>query len=218
MQIHHKTSRMNFWVVPGYEGRFFGSEAPNWADLAGDERAVLVKANSRRKIWRVQTDKLKVYVKRYESGGIVGSVKRIFRSSPAGVEFRNHQLARTAGVNCPEPLAFAQKGWRGSGGASILITAAVEAAEPLDDYLHDKPLDDELVRLLAELMGKSHRAGLMHPDPHLGNFLIRREADNQRKLVLTDLQKLHIIRPGESGRLNRAAKRNLACCYGAVSV
>ena len=214
--IQIKISGMNFWVVPGYEGQFFGPESPDWADLAGDERAVLVKGNRRRKIWRVRLEGLNVYVKRYESGGIVGSVKRIFRSSPAAVEFRNNQLARAAEVNCPEPLAFAQKGWRGAGGASMLITAAVEAAEPLDDYLQDNPLDDELVRLLAELMGRSHGAGLMHPDPHLGNFLILVGADNQRKLILTDLQKLHRIRPGESGKLSRTDRRNMTCCYEAV--
>ena len=63
---------MSFRVLPGYEGKLFGSEAGSWLDPSDDGRAVLVKSNSRRKIWQIQTDKLNVYMKRYESGGVVG--------------------------------------------------------------------------------------------------------------------------------------------------
>ena len=217
MQKKHKTSRMDFQVEPGYEDQLLGAEAPNWVELENDERAVLRKTNERRKIWQIQTDKLNVYVKRYESGGIVGWVKRVFRSSPAAVEFKNLQRARSAGVSCPDALAFGQKGWRGADGASILITAAVSPAKALDVYLQENPMDDELVKLLAELLGKGHRAGLAQADPHMGNFLVRVKSDGQRELVLTDLQKLHKIPPGGTCGLNRAGKQNLACCYAAVS-
>ncbi|NIA07946.1 MAG: hypothetical protein GWP14_10010 [Actinobacteria bacterium] len=217
MQKNHKTCGMSFWVEPGYENQLLGPEAPNWVDLAGDKRAVLVKGNPRRKIWRVRLDEINVYVKRYEPGGLVGWVKRLFRSSPAAVEFKNHQLAQAAGVNCPKPLAFAQKGWRGTGGTSILITAAVEAAEPLDVYLQENPMDDQLVRLLAELLGRGHRAGLAQADPHLGNFLIRIKSDGKQELILTDLQKLHKIPSEDTGKINKAAQQNLACCYAAVN-
>ena len=207
---------MNFRVVPGYEEELFGPEAVNWFNPADDRQAILVKSNSRRKIWQIRTEKLNVYVKRYEAGGVVGWVKRVFRSSPAAVEFKNHQLARAAGLNCPQPLAFAQKGWRGTAGASILITAGIEAAQPLDVYLRDNPLDDELLRLVAELMGKIYKEGLIHPDPHLGNFLIRTGADGQRELVLTDLQKLHRITPAKNTKPSKTTIKNLACCYAAI--
>ena len=123
---------------------------------------------------------------------------------------------RTAGVSCPEPLAFGQKGWRGTGGVSVLITAAVEDAQPLDVYLQRNPLDNELLQLVAEMMGKSHSVGLVHPDPHLGNFLIRTGANGKRELILVDLQKLHRVGGIDTERLNRSGRRNIARCYGAV--
>ena len=207
---------MSFRVLPGYEGKLFGSEAGNWSNPSDDGRAVLVKSNGRRKVWQIQTDKLNVYVKRYEAGGVVGWAKRLLLSSPAAVEFINHQLMRAAGLRCPEPLAFGQKGWRGTGGASVLITAAVEGAQPLDVYLQNNPLDNELSQLVAEMMGKSHRVGLVHPDPHLGNLLIRTGTSGQRELILVDLQKLHRIGAIDTGRLNRSGRQNMARCYGAV--
>lgn len=210
-----KKAGLNYWVEAGYEAQLLGPEAPNWADLSGDGRAELIKANRRRKVWQVQLDKLHVFVKRYERGGPLSLLKCLFRSGPASVEFENHRRVRTAGLKCPEPLAFAQKGFRGMGGPGILITTAVKPAEPLNAYLRKHTLDDELVTLLAEFPGRGHRAGLAHPDPHLGNFLIRVDSQNQRELILTDLQKLHTIRfPTET--LTRAAKRNLACCYVVV--
>lgn len=217
----------------GYEDQLFGPEAPNWTELSGDERAELVKGNRRRKVWRVQLDGLSVFVKRYEAGGIVRRGKHMFRSSPAAAEFENHRLVSGAGLGCPKGLAFGQKGPRGMGGASILITAAVSPAEPLDLYLNEHGLHDELVSLLAEFLGRTHRSGLAHPDPHMGNFLVGVDSAGERALFLTDLQKLYRLRLASenenrshrmSGGANEpadgltvAAKRNVAKCYGAVS-
>ena len=217
----------------GYEDQLFGPEAPNWADPSGDGRAELVKGNRRRKVWRVQLDELAVFVKRYEAGGVLRRGKWLFRSSPAAVEFENHRQVSAAGLGCPKGLAFAQKGPRGMGGASILITAAVSPAEPLDLYLNEHGVDDELVSLLAEFVGRTHRSGLAHPDPHMGNFLVGVDSAGQRALFLTDLQKLHRIllaRENKNGSqgirggtnepadvLTGAARRNVAKCYGAIS-
>ncbi len=212
---------LKFWVEPGLQSRLFGPEAPDWTDPSGDKRAKLVKANPRRRIWRVRLGELDVYVKRYELGGLVGAVKSLFRLSPVAAEFKNYRLARSAGINCPEPLAFGQKGPRGMGGASVLLTAAVSGATPLDVYLGEHRLDDELLRLLAEILGRGHRAGLLHLDPHLGNFLLSVDAKGQRQLILTDLQKLQRTRPKHADEapagLGRAFRWNLALFYNSVA-
>ncbi len=211
---------LKFWVEPGRQSQLFGTEAPNWTDPSGDKRAELIKTNPRRRIWRVRLGELDVYVKRYELGGLVGAAKSLFRLSPVATEFKNYRLARSAGINCPEPLAFGQKGFRGMGGPSVLLTAAVWPATPLDVYLAEHGMDDELLRLLAEILGRGHRAGLLHPDPHLGNFLLCVDAKGQRQLVLTDLQKLQRTRLGHGDKpvaaLGRAARWNLALFYCSV--
>ncbi|MCK4850786.1 MAG: hypothetical protein KAT11_05510, partial [Phycisphaerae bacterium] len=209
-----------FWVDPGYESRLFGPEAPDWTDPSGDKRAELIKANPRRRIWRVRLGELDVYVKRYELGGLVGAVKSLFRLSPVAAEFKNYRLARSARINCPEPLAFGQKGPRGMCGPSVLLTAGVWPATPLNTYLSEHGLDNELLRLLAEVLGRGHRAGLLHPDPHLGNFLLSVDAKGRRQLLLTDLQKLQRTRLADGDKLpaalSRAVRWNLACFYSSV--
>ena len=212
---------LKFWVEPGYQSQLFGPGAPNWADPSVDKRSELIKANPRRRIWRVRLGELDVYVKRYELGGLVGAVKSLFRMSPVAAEFNNYRLARSVGIGCPEPLAFGQKGPRGMGGPSVLLTAGVSAAIGLDVYLAEHGMDDELLRLLAEIVGRGHRARLLHPDPHLGNILLRVEAKGQRQLVLTDLQKLHRTRLSSGNKplaaLGRAARWNLALFYNSVA-
>ena len=212
---------LKFWVEPSYQSQLFGPEAPNWLDPSGDKRAELIKANPRRKIWRVRLAELDVYVKRYELGGPVGAVKSLFRLSPVVAEFNNCRLARSAGISCPEPLAFGQKGPRGMCGPSVLLTAAVSAATELGVYLAEHGMDDELLGLLAKMLGRGHRARLLHPDPHLGNILLHIDAKGQRQLVLTDLQKLRRIRPSYAGKsvasLGRAARWNLALFYNSVA-
>ena len=193
-----------------------GPETPDWADLSADGRAELIKSNPRRKIWRVHLGELEVFVKRFEPGGLISWLKCLFRSSPAAVEFENHRRAGAAGISCPEALAFAHKGSRATAGPSILITAAVSPAQPLDVYLREHPLDDGLVNLMARFLAQAHRAGLAHPDPHLGNFLLKVDTEGRRQLILTDLQKFRRT-TATSKNLDREAKRNLACCYAVIS-
>lgn len=212
---------LKFWVEPGYQSQLFGPGAPNWLDPSGDKRAELIKSNPRRRIWRVRLRELDVYVKRYELGGLIGAVKSLFRLSPSSSEFNNYRLARSVGIDCPEPLAFGQKGLRGMGGPSVLLTAGVLAATGLDIYLAEQGMDDELLRLLAEFLGRGHRAGLLHPDPHLGNLLLRVDGQGQRHLVLTDLQKLQRTRRSYEDKpaaaLGRAVRWNLALFYNSIA-
>ena len=211
---------LKFWVEPGRQSQLFGPEAPNWTNPSGDKRAELIKANPRRRIWRVRLGEFDVYVKRYELGGLIGAVKSLFRLSPVAAEFKNYRLARSVGISCPEPLAFGQKGPRGMWGPSVLLTAAVSPATPLDTYLDEHGLDEELLRLLAEILGRGHRAGLIHPDPHLGNILLCVDAKGQRQLVLTDLQKLQRTRlkyeDEAPAGVGRAFRWNLALFYCSV--
>lgn len=207
-----------FWVQPAWQRQLFGPGTPNWTDLSGDQRAELVKANPRRKIWRLRLGELDVHVKRYEMGGVIGSLKSLFRGSAAASEFENLRLTRSIGVGAPQPLAFGQKGFiRGMSGPSILITATVPSGQLLEEYLRDKPMDEELLDMSAELLGRLHGAGRLHPDLHLANLAVSTDSGHRRKLYLFDLQKLPRIQPACLSErfelLPSAAKWNLACYY-----
>ena len=186
---------LTFHLGPGWDRELFGPDAPDWTDLSGDDRAELIKSNPRRTIWRIRYDDLDVHVKRYELGGLLGSIKGLFRRSPVASEFQNLLLARSLGVSTPQPLAFGQIGPRGIFGPSVLITASVPQAQPLPDYLRRTPMDQELADLSAELLGRLHLAGRTHPDLHLANLAVSAGPDGHHKLYLFDLQKLPRIPP-----------------------
>ena len=74
----------------------------------------------------------------------------------------------------------------------IVLTEAIEPAQPLDQYLHQLDLAGEPIPRRLELSAKVReliyalgRAKLGHSDLHLGNFLLQ-EIDGQMKVYLLD--------------------------------
>lgn len=84
-------------------------------------------------------------------------------------------------------------------GESAIITRAVPDAVPLDRYLESRerswPARDR--RRMAVALGRFLRqladAGVAHPDPHPGNFLVTPDANGEPRFTLLDL---HAVRIG----------------------
>ena len=173
---------------------------PDPADLESVLRdlpahGTLVKDRGYRQVWRFEHAGRAYYLKFIPRGGPRDRFRRLFRGSPALMEFFRLQRLQKAGVPAPNPRDVLI-GYRLAGRVGdAVILDAIEPAVPLDQYLLGFDLRGEPVpdhRLLAEqvrtIVLQLGRAKLGHEDLHLGNFLL-----SDRKLFLLDG---YAVRPG----------------------
>ena len=144
------------------------------------EGAEDVKIRPARRVWRFAPRDFGsvVYAKKYLLPDLRDRAKYAVQRSKAEHEFETMARLRERGVSVPEPLAA---GVRRSGGIlrdSILITRALEAAMPLDEYFPARmgrashkeatAFTTEFARFVRQL----HDAGLFHRDFHAGNVFV----------------------------------------------
>ncbi len=149
-------------------------------DLPG--HGTLVKDRGYRQVWRFEHGGRAYYLKFFPKGGYRDNFRRLFRGSPAMMEFTRLVRMQKAGVPAPR-AGRVLMGYRthpqGRLGDAVILDA-IEPAVSLDQYLldHDlrgEPVPDRLdlaaqVRSVVLQLG---RARLGHEDLHLGNFLLR---------------------------------------------
>jgi tRNA A-37 threonylcarbamoyl transferase component Bud32 len=148
----------------------------------------LVKDRGYRQVWRFEHQGRPYYAKFFPRTGPRDAFRRLFRGSPAMMEFTRLQRLQTAGVPAPRAVGV-MMGFRHLGPVGdLVILDAIEPAVALDQYLLDldlrgEPVPDRLglaaqVRAIVLQLG---RARLGHEDLHLGNFLL-----SHGKLFLLD--------------------------------
>ena len=155
----------------------------------------IVKDRGYRQVWRFEHDGRAYYLKFVPRGGTRDQFRRLFRGSPALMEFDRLQRLQKAGVPAPRAVAVLV-GYRLQGRlGDAVILDAIEPAVPLDQYLleHDlrgEPVPDhrELAAQVRAIVLQLGRAKLGHEDLHLGNFLL-----SAGKLYLLDG---YAVRPG----------------------
>ena len=191
--------------------------APPSTDTAALQQALrdlprigtILKDRPSRQIWRFdfnhQTYFLKFHPRRF-------TFKRLFRGSPAMVEFHGLQELQRAGIPAPRAVAVLMGFRLGSRIGDAVISQAIEPAVQLDRYLH--PFDlaatpiphrRQLAAALINLVHSLAQARLGHADLHLGNFLIQHSGPDV-KLFLLDgyavhrggLKRSEILRLGHS--------------------
>lgn len=151
-----------------------------------------VKRNRQRTVLHVAGPAGGWFVKFCRLDGLRAWVRDLVRGPKARLEFANAAELRRRGIPAVEPVA-----WRGTRtpGASAIVTRAVTGAEPLDAVLERLAAADR--RPMAVALGRYFRqlsdAGVRHPDPHPGNFLVARSATGWTFTLLD----LHAIRIGE---------------------
>ena len=180
------------WRVEPAGSEVFGPDGP---DLAAWEKAGLVevvKQNLQRTISRVRLPGGAVYVKRCRANTPRSWAREVLRPAKARLEFENALALRMLGIGAVEPLA-----WGGKPGPlpgdSYLITRAQDAAVSFLDLLdavHSPTARRQLAQAFARFLARLHDAGVTHPDPHPGNFLVE-----SSRFVLTDLHAIRIGRP-----------------------
>ncbi len=182
------------WHLEPAAIELFGDVGP---DFAAWERAgcvQLVKQNLQRTISRVTLPNGVVYVKHCRANTPRSWAREVLRPAKARLEFDNAVSLHHLGINTIEPLAWGtdSKHWPGE---SCIITREQFGAVPFVDYLETqlRPWIRQIVtRQFARYVAKLIFNGIIHPDPHPGNFLIDVRDPLNPTFYLMDLHAMRI--------------------------
>ncbi len=184
----------------------------------------LVKHNACREVWRAVIRGTPYFLKYYFSSRWRDAVTGWFRAPACEAEREGGLFALRAGIPAVHPIAYtrdvcrapaAPQRDRGSR-CALLITAAVEPAQPLNEFWLQVRSDPDLARrrcdtaelteLLAQMIARAHQAGFEHLDMHAANILVQPIAPRRYRTVFVDLQSARRGVPLS----DRAVVRNLA--------
>lgn len=192
------------WHVTPAGRELFGPAGPDLAGWETDARLEPVKRNRQRTISRVQLPNGSVYLKHCRANTPRAWIRELLRPAKARLEFENALTLRDRGVPGVEPL-----GWGAASSAlpgdSYLLTRGQDGAEPLNVFLNFtlpalpsaiRPAAcRQVARGFAAYLAKLHDAGVVHPDPHTGNFLVETSPDRPPRFFLIDLHDVEFGRP-----------------------
>lgn len=141
--------------------------------------AALVKDRGYRQVWRFEHDGRAYYLKFYPRHGHRDVWRRLFRGSPALLEFDRLQRLQRAKIRAPRAVAYlAGLKVQGRLGDAVILEA-LEPGVQLDHYFNEHEMRGEVVpnrldlsRQVRTLVHELGKAGLGHEDLHLGNFLL----------------------------------------------
>lgn len=180
-------------------------------------RASIVKQGPHRTVYRVQLDGRSVYVKHYHVADARAMFSQWAQSSKSRREWDRAERAAAAAIPTIVPLALGEQRKAGLVFENYLITEGIDDVEPLDRFVQDifpklapnrqARIRPRLTHGLAELVAKLHEAGVLHPDLHSGNVLVRLHESDAIELFLIDLQE---AKPAKRADWRRSRKNLLA--------
>jgi len=170
-----------------------------WAAGGSAATGAIVSDRRVRRMIRIPTRQGCVYLKHDRFRGPLAALRFFVVPSRARTEWE--VARRLAEQKVPTVRALAV-GERRKGGFlldSFLVTAGIDTALPLDVLLGEGRTPPpgrgrgrwrrQVVRALADVVARLHRAGFWHRDLHLGNVLAQPLGDAGLTLTLIDLQK-----------------------------
>ena len=157
----------------------------NWLSSAS-----IVKQNLQRTIVRVEHASETLYVKLCRANTPRSWARELLRPAKARLEFDNALSLQRRGIPAIVPLGWASRSRRWPGD-SIIVTQELAGAVPLLELLETATLQRSWIEKFAQFLARLHDAGVGHPDPHPGNFLV---VDGMH-FYLTDVHALHFGSP-----------------------
>ena len=146
-----------------------------------------------------------VYIKHNHLPDWITWLRQSIRPSKAWWEFRQALRLAGRGIATAQPLAFGTEQTRLAAGESFLISASLDDAQPLNDFMIHRlrtlsiPVQARLRQLIARKLGawvaNAQEAGLWHGDFHAGNLLVRWADGDQLELFLIDLSTVRLGQP-----------------------
>jgi serine/threonine protein kinase len=206
--------RWKWYFSPDWEPVLADRDAPDWLRLQADPRATLVKTSDGRQVWRVRIGSKLVFAKIALPARRWFRWRRILLGSDAARELRIADYAARHQIDTVHPIAMAEAPLNGSGPASVLITAGLANARPLNEFWSTQDpaapstrhIKNQVIDVTARLIAHAHQNGFQHLDLHAGNVLVQPGDDGSWRACFVDL---HNIRTGRPVR-DEGVARNLA--------
>jgi tRNA A-37 threonylcarbamoyl transferase component Bud32 len=168
-----------------------------WADPVrqGWQR---VKDNARREVWRATIHGVPYYLKYHFWDSWQRRLRHLFRAPSCQAEWEGGQFARCADIAAVRPVAYTMDLRRSGRRCALLVSEAIEPAQPLNEFWRQLQADEDrarsrrdaaqLTELLAEMIARAHQAGFEHLDMHAANILVQTLGLRQYRTVFIDLQ------------------------------
>lgn len=150
-----------------------------------------------------------VYIKRYHVTNLKQKLQTLFYTHKAQKSWRIGRILLKKGILTPRPIAYLTRQTSFVSGEQILITEGIPNGLSLRDYVRkyvqsSKELQDnkkailkkrELIRSVAEFLGRLHLARVYHGDFTAGNIFIERIQDSSESPLLgqTTLFQVYLI-------------------------
>jgi len=150
--------------------------------------ARVLKAGGPRTVWCLPLQEAggPVLVKRHRPGTFLERLRDFLVPSPAEREFEASRRLAALGVGVPEALAAGSARRGGLPDGSLFVARYAEGAFSALDLLGRSEGGAPLWEALGRFVASVHRAGVWHPDLHLGNLLATPDGAGFR-ILLVDL-------------------------------
>lgn len=192
--------RQQLWLQPPFAGLWAGQDAFVAVDALDGE---VFRQRDGRRTFRCEIGGCGYFVKIHHGIGWGEIVKNLLVGRApilgAGNEWQAIHRLTAIGIDTMRAVAFGQRGWNPARRHSFLITKELAPTISLEDFCrewaHQPPpaaLKHALIRRVADMAGRMHRAGVNHRDFYLCHFLLHLEPQptaQNLKLSLIDLHR-----------------------------
>lgn len=192
--------RRQLWLQPPFAGLWAGRDAFAAVDALDGE---VFRQRDGRRTFRCEIGGRGYFVKIHHGIGWGEIVKNLLVGRApilgAGNEWQAIHRLTAIGIDTMRAVAFGQRGWNPARRHSFLITEELAPTISLEDFCrawaHQPPptaLKHALIRRVADMAGRMHRAGVNHRDFYLCHFLLHLEPQptaQNLKLSLIDLHR-----------------------------
>ena len=192
--------RQQLWLQPPFAGLWAGQDAFVAVDALDGE---VFRQRDGRRTFRCEIGGRGYFVKIHHGIGWGEIVKNLLVGRApilgAGNEWQAIHRLTAIGIDTMRAVAFGQRGWNPARRHSFLITDELAPTISLEDFCrewaHQPPpaaLKHALIRRVADMAGRMHRAGVNHRDFYLCHFLLHLEPQptaQNLKLSLIDLHR-----------------------------
>lgn len=145
---------------------------------------------SRNTVREIITDGHSYIVKRYRRPSIINRViYTLLRPSKACRAFRYAFRFNSAGITTPEALACVEVRTNGLLSDSYFVSEKCDGQQAFEALVKTPDYDRHLAEAVAHFILRMHRAGIIHGDPNLKNFLYDTAADGNYQLQVIDINR-----------------------------
>jgi tRNA A-37 threonylcarbamoyl transferase component Bud32 len=176
----------------------FNAAGLRLAEWLSSGQASIIKHGPHRTVYHVTFGTRSIYIKHHRVPNARAMLSQWVQSSKGRRELACIENATARAIPTIEPLALGEQRRAGLVLENYLITEGLDDVQSLDRFVQETfaalpagrcaQVRRNLTNGLAELVAKLHEAGVLHPDLHSGNVLVRLRDDNSVELFLIDLQ------------------------------